>query len=89
MQKEQAGHIEDIQKFIEDIKAVKQRLTAARVRTRLYPILMRLAINNVLHDPIYPTLLHVPGEVVGEDILPRRPPTPFPHHPAPSTPSQR
>ena len=54
IQKEQEAHNGEIHAFTEHIKGIKERLTAARVQTRIHPILARLFIEGMHQDPLYP-----------------------------------
>ena len=98
IQKEQEAHNLEIRTFTDRIKGIKQRLTDARVRTRLHPILARLSIEGMHQDPLYPygTYPELPADkerveaAFQPPTLSQRPPTPVPptrYPPPPNKPS--
>jgi hypothetical protein len=87
IQKEQEGHNKEIRTFTGEVKGLKSRLTTARVRNRIAPLLACLAIEGMAPDPIYPygrqhkppTLLEPPSlPMQVEEPLKKRPATPQP-----------
>ena len=54
LQKEQEKHNDDIRTFIQDVQIIRQRLTAARVITRLSPIYKRMAVEGLIMNSYYP-----------------------------------
>ena len=53
IQKEQEAYNGEICAFTECIKGIKERLTAAKVRTQIHPILACLSIEGMHQDPLY------------------------------------
>ncbi|KAF8496375.1 hypothetical protein F5888DRAFT_1804070 [Russula emetica] len=81
-QKEQKGHNREIRTFTHKVEEVKGRLIAAKVRSRVTPILARMAVEGMIADPIYPYKPAVEDPPV--EGLKGRPPTPRPPNPPPS-----
>src|SRR5712675_2048744 len=84
VQKEVEGNNKEIQTFVHEMEELKGRLVQARVRSRIAPMLLRLHIEGIAPDPIYPygSFDEAPSQpkiVVTPDeaTLPVRPPTPF------------
>src|SRR5712672_1935446 len=84
VQTEVEGNNKEIQTFVHEVEELKGRLVQARVRSRIVPMLLRLHIEGIALDPIYPygsfdEAPSQPNIVVTpeEETLPRRPPTPF------------
>ena len=95
LQMEKEGHTDEITVFAREVKDIKDRLVAARVRSRIQPILAHLAVEGVIHDVVYPLsqplvpIVSEPTQSPAESIRPRRPPTPRPPNPAPPLPSNQ
>jgi hypothetical protein len=84
VQKEVHDHNTEIQTFIKEVEGFKSRLVQAKVRSRIAPMLVRLQIEGMAPDPIYPygsfdsTQPPPPAEIIiTEEPVIRRPATPY------------
>jgi len=58
LQFEKEGHTEEITTFAKEVEGIKDRLVAARVRTRVQPILARLSVEGIIQYTMSCTLYH-------------------------------